>query len=131
MSQGNVEIVRDMYETFNRGELPVASFTADFELDTTYVVPGGSVVRGIKAIESEMRAYWNNFDDFRVEMEEVIHADDERVVGVVRDRGRIPGSDAEISNRFFNVFTFRDGRITRLSFHTDRNEALAAAGLAE
>jgi ketosteroid isomerase-like protein len=129
MSHGSVELVRDMYAAFNRGESPLASFTADFELDTTDVTPDGTVVRGTEAAESEMQAYWKNFDDFRVEMEEVIHADDERVVGVVRDRGRLPGSDAEISNVFFNVFTFRDGRIARLSFHTDRSSALAAAGL--
>ena len=133
MSQrGSVEMVRDMYEAFNRGELPLASFTTDFELDATDVSPDATgVMRGIKAVEGEMQAYWKTFDGFRVELEEVIHADDERVVGVVRDRGRIPGSDAEISNRFFNVFTFRDGRITRLSFHTDRSSALEAAGLLE
>ena len=61
----------------------------------------------------------------------MIQADDERVVCVVRDGGRISGSDAEVSNQFFNVFTFRDGRITRLSFYTDMNRALAAAGLLE
>ena len=130
MSQESVEIVRDMYEAFNRGELPVASFTTDFELDASDVVADASgVVRGIEAAGNEMQAYWKTFDSFRVEMEEVIHADDEHVVGIVRDRGRIPGSDAEISNRFFNVFTFRDGRIARMSFHTDRSRALAAAGL--
>jgi ketosteroid isomerase-like protein len=117
MSQGSVEIVRDVYEAFNRGESPLASFTADFELDATDVTPDGIVVRGFEAANGEMQAYWNTFD--------------ERVVGIIRDRGRIPGSDAEVSNRFFNVFTLRDGRIARLSFHTDRNRALAAAGLLE
>ncbi len=129
MSQRSVEILRDMYEAFNRGEWPVASFSTDFELDATDAAPDGSVVRGVEAVASEMQAYWNSFDDFRVDIEEVIHADDERVVCVVRDRGRIRGSDAEVSNRFFNAFTFRDGRIARLSFHTDMSRALAAAGL--
>jgi ketosteroid isomerase-like protein len=130
MSQENVKIVRDIYEAFNRGEPSLASFTAGFELDPTDVSPDGSVVRGTEAA-SEMQAYWETFDDFRVEVEEVIHADDEHVVCVVRDWGRIPGSGAEVSNRFFNAFTFRDGRITRLSFHTDKNRALEAAGLSE
>jgi ketosteroid isomerase-like protein len=129
MSQENVEIVRVTYEAFNRGESSLASFTTDLELDTTEVSPDGSIVRGAEAAESEMQAYWKTFDDFRVAVEEVIHADDECVVCVVRDRGRLPGSDAEISNRFFNVFSFRDGRIARLSFHTDRSRALEAAGL--
>jgi len=132
MSERNVELVRRLYANFAAGEeTPLASFTADFELDATDVAPDGSVVRGIEAAEAEMQSYWNTFDDFHVEIEEVIHADDEHVVCVVRDGGRIRGSDAEVSNRFFNVFTFCDGRIARQSFHTDRNRALAAAGLLE
>jgi len=31
--------------------------------------------------------------------------------------------------RFFDVRTFRDGRVVRLSIHTDMNRALEAAGL--
>jgi hypothetical protein len=38
---------------------------------------------------------------------------------------------AEVWNRFFHVRTLRDGRIVRLSIHTDRNRALEAAGLSE
>ena len=132
MSERNVELVRGMYANFAAGleSLP-SSFTADFELDARDVSPDGGVVRGMKAAESAMQSYWDTFDDFRVEVEEIIYSDDERVVCIVRDGGRIPGSDAEVSNLFFNVFTFRDGRITRLSFHIDRNRALAAAGLLE
>ena len=41
------------------------------------------------------------------------------------------GTDAEVWNRFFHVWTFRDGRIVRLSVHTGRNRSLEAAGLSE
>jgi len=61
----------------------------------------------------------------------VIHADDERVVTAVRDGGRLAGSDGEVWNRFFHVWTFRDGRIIRRSSHTERRQALEAAGLSE
>ena len=59
------------------------------------------------------------------------HADEEQVVTCVRDGGRIKGSDAEVWNRFFHVWTFGDGKIVRLSIHTDKNRALEAAGLRE
>ena len=68
---------------------------------------------------------------YHVEIEEVIYADEGRVVDVVRDGGRMRGTDAEVWNRFFHVWTLRDGRIVRLSIHTDRNGALEAAGLSE
>jgi ketosteroid isomerase-like protein len=41
------------------------------------------------------------------------------------------GSDAEVSNRFFHVWRFGDGKINRMSVHTDREAALKAAGLRE
>ena len=61
----------------------------------------------------------------------MIHADEGQVVTAIRDGGRIRGSDAEVWNRYFHVYTFRDGKIIRLSIHTDKNRALAAAGLSE
>ena len=128
-----METVRKLYESVVATlELPPELHTPDFELDVSDVsMEVASVVRGVKAGEGAMRPYWETFDDFHVEIEEVIHADEERVVDVVRDGGRIRGSDAEVSNRFFHVWTFRDGKIARLSIHTDRNRALEAAGLQE
>ena len=54
-----------------------------------------------------------------------------QVVTVVRDGGRLKGSDAEVWNRFFHVWAFRSGKVLRLSVHTDRDRALEAAGLRE
>jgi ketosteroid isomerase-like protein len=78
-----------------------------------------------------MRPYWETFEAFHVEIEEVIHADEVQVVDLVRDGGRMKGSDAEVWNRFFHVWTFRDGKVVRVSIHTDRSSALEAAGLSE
>jgi ketosteroid isomerase-like protein len=61
----------------------------------------------------------------------VIYTDEGRVVNVVRDGGRMRGTDAEVWNHFFHVWTFRDGRIVRLSILADRNRALGAVGLSE
>ena len=62
-----------------------------------------------------MREYWETFEAYHVEIDEVIYADEGRVVDVVRDGGRMRGTDAEVWNRFFHVWTFADGRIVRLS----------------
>ena len=48
-----------------------------------------------------------------------------------RDGGRMRGTDAEVWNRFFHVWTLRDGRIVRLSIHPDRSRSLEAAGLSD
>ena len=78
-----------------------------------------------------MREYWKMFDAYRVEVDEVIHADEGRVVNSVRDGGRMKESEAEVWNRFVHVWTLRDGKIVRLSVHTDRERALEVAGLSE
>jgi ketosteroid isomerase-like protein len=61
----------------------------------------------------------------------VLHDDEVHVVTAVRDGGRMKGSDAEVWNDLFHVWTFRDRRVLRISSHTDKNRALEAAGLRE
>ena len=53
------------------------------------------------------------------------------MVNTIRDGGRIRGSDAEVSNTYFHVWAFGDGKIVRLSVHSEVNRALEAAGLSE
>ena len=130
MSDENVEIVRRVFEELNaRLELPRELIHPDFELDLTD--GAGPVVQGLNAAQETMREYWETFEDFHYEIEEVITADEERVVASVRDGGRLKGSGAEVWTRFFDVVTFRGGKIVRLSAHLERNRALEAAGLGE
>jgi ketosteroid isomerase-like protein len=89
------------------------------------------IVRGVEASQEAFLAYWETFEDFHADIKEVIHADEKRVVTAVRDGGRMKGSDAEVWNRFFHVWTFDDGKIVRISIHRDRTRALEAAGLRE
>jgi ketosteroid isomerase-like protein len=133
MSQENVEIVRRVYEKVTASlEMPPDLFHADFEVDATDIGAGDvGVTRGLDAAEGALREYWETFEDFHVEMEELIHADERQVVTAVRDGGRMRGSDAEVWNRFFHVWTFGDREIIRLSIHTDRNRTIEAAGLSE
>ena len=132
MAERNVETVRRVYEGVNaRMEVPRELFDPAYEFDNTELWPDVGGVLGFDAAQDAMREYWQTFEAYRVEIEEVIHADEGRVVNVVRDGGRMKGTDAEISNRFFHVWTLRDGRIVSLSVHTDRKRSLEAAGLSK
>ena len=132
MSQENVEVVRRAYEGVNaRLRSPPELFGPDYEVDASEVAPDLGVVQGYEPSNEAFLPYWKTFDAFHVEIEEVIHGDEGRVVTAVRDGGRMKGSDAEVWNRFFHVWTFANGKIVRLSIHTDRNRALEAAGLSE
>jgi ketosteroid isomerase-like protein len=132
MSRENVEIVRQAYQRVStRLEPPRELFEPGYECDVTEVAPDIGVVRGFDGVLDALRPYWETFDGFHVEIEELIHADERRVLAAVRDGGRMRGSDAEVSNRFFHVWTFGGDKVIRLSIHTDRNRALKAAGLRE
>jgi len=132
MSEKNVETVRRVYEGVNTHlETPPELFDPEYEFDNTELWPDLSEVLGFEAAQKAMREYWETFDAYHVEIEEVIHSDEGRVVVLVRDGGRMRGTDAEVRNSFFHVWTFRDERIVRLSVHTDRSRSLEAAGLPE
>ncbi len=121
--------MRRVYESVTASmEWPQELFGADFESDMRDVGVG---VRRFDATQEVLHEYFETFEDFHVEMEELIHADGQRVVNTMRDGGRLRGSDAEVSNTYFHGWTFGDGKIVRLSVHSELNRALQAAGLSE
>jgi ketosteroid isomerase-like protein len=130
MSQENVELVQRAYERATASlEMPLELYDPDLVLDAREVSPDFGVVSGREAAQETLRGYWQMFDDYRVEVAELIHADEKHVVNVALDRGRIRGSQSEASNRYFHVWTFAAGRIVRLAIHSDRTRALEAVGL--
>jgi ketosteroid isomerase-like protein len=130
MSLKNVEIVRRIYQEVS-AHLDVSPelFDPNYEMDMSDMAWDIGVLRGLEAAREGFRRYAQTFDDFRIELREVIHADEQHVVTEIRDGGRMKGSGAEVWNRFFNAWTFRDGKIVRFSSHTDRARALQAAGI--
>jgi ketosteroid isomerase-like protein len=132
MSQTNVEIVRRVYEEITvRLDVSLELFHPDYEMDMRDILWDIGIRRGIDAAREGFLQYAQTFEDFRIELKEVIHADEQHVVTEIRDGGRMRGSDAEVWNRYFNAWTFRKGKVVRVSSHTDRTRALEAAGISE
>jgi ketosteroid isomerase-like protein len=129
MSEENVETVQRIYGDISAQLWGTGRelFDPDCEFDLTDAALG--LIRGVEAAEEVLRAYWEAFEDFQTELTEVIHADEEHVVTAIRDGGRMKASGTDIWNRFFHVWTFRDGKVIRFSTHTDKSRALEAAGL--
>jgi ketosteroid isomerase-like protein len=130
MTQENVELVRLMYETFNRlGEPPWEYFHGDAEFDASNVV-GMDVYKGREQYLRAYQEYAAAWDEWRIEPEEIVAAGDQ-VLATVVDGGRLKGTGGEVHNRFFNVFTFRAGKVARWKTFTERKQALDAVGLSE
>jgi ketosteroid isomerase-like protein len=129
MSEEIVDAVQRIYESVTAGMgWPEELFDANFE---SHMGDVGVGALRLDATQEALGEYFETFEDFNVEIEELIQADGEHVVATIRDGGRIRGSDATVSNRYFHVWTFRDGKVVRLSVHTERGRALEAAGLSE
>ena len=131
MSQENVEVVRRIYEELNSHQaFPAQLFAPGFVADVSEVSLEVRELHGVDATQQAFARYFGTFDDFHVTAE-VLHADPHRVVTAIRDGGRIRGSSAEVWNRYFHAWTFRDGKVVRWSSHTECAEALKAVGLEE
>jgi uncharacterized protein len=136
MSQQNVELLRQITEAFNRGDIEGAIALADpppeFE-----IVPSGVLIpdladvqRGPEGLRRGAEMFWDVFDDPRFDFHELIHAGDRVFAGAtLRGRGRQSG--AETGWEVWGVWTVRDGRMIRFQTFTDRGAALEAAGLRE
>jgi ketosteroid isomerase-like protein len=68
------------------------------------------------------------FEGLRVRVEEIIDGGD-RVVLVAHHQGRGRKSGVEVDTRFYEVYTLRKGKVSRVDEFTERAEALEAVGL--
>ena len=129
MSRENVEIVRNSIDAYLRGDFDasLAAYAEDAEIDARHF-PEGRVYRGPDGLSDLMRTYIGTFDDYRLEVEDVIDAG-ERVLMLTRESGISKGARVPIEGRYGIVFTVEDGRITRWQGFVDLEDAYRAAGL--
>ena len=133
MSQENVEIVRDAFQTFSEEGINAALsfFSPDFVWYPTDRWLERSAYRGHDGMRRLEAAFSENFDDFRYEVRGIRAAQD-RVVALVDMIGRIKPSGTEISQRLgFVVSGFGDGTFREVRAFPSWHEALEAVGLTE
>ena len=75
-----------------------------------------------------LRRWLSPWEDWRVEAEEFVTIDN-RVVVLTRYHGRGKGSGAEVDVTGAHLWVMRDGRAESMMVFSDRDKALAAAGL--
>jgi ketosteroid isomerase-like protein len=131
MSQENIEIVRAAYDAVNRGDLDAAisNIAPEMEYVASGAVPGATgIYLGAEGVKRFIAALWEEFDDARAEVTELIAADDRVVVSATaRGRGKLSGAEAMWNT--WQLWTIRDGKLVRGQGFTSREEALRAAGL--
>ena len=152
MSQENVEIVSSFMDAvqrfFNAYWEDPRSIAAAVEADDlwpeyrealAYVHPEvewktvflGETHRGILAAARVWDDYLKWAEDYRVDLQEVADLGNDRVYATLGLVGKAKAGGEPMNAQFFDVFTLRDGLITRLEEYPDRAQALEAAGLRE
>jgi hypothetical protein len=130
----NLDLVKSIYADWERGDWSSADW-ADPEIEFEMI---GGLNTGRWRGVAEMGEAWGTmvraWKGLRAVPDEFRELRDGRVLVLLRNEGRGRGSGieiGEISVKAANVFTVREGKVTRLALYWDRGEALADLGLAE
>jgi ketosteroid isomerase-like protein len=130
MSAGDVELLRELYAEWERGDFSREIFADEIVSQNRGFVDMDSGQRGLDEVVAVQRAWLQQWErPFRVEAEEFLEAGDVVVV-LIRWVGRGKGSGAEVESEGAHVWEIRDGKAVRWDVYRDRGEALAYAGLA-
>jgi ketosteroid isomerase-like protein len=131
MSQENVEVVRQVYEAFDRGDAATALSFIDPEvvMDATHRVDG-RIGHGHQEMAAILAEWLGTWDEWRQEVEETRDLGD-RVLVISTQYGVGKGSGIEWENRFAMLYEVEGGKITRWTIYDDLRKALEAVGLSE
>ena len=144
MSEGNVELVRESVEALGRAfeayfraprsiaEAIDAGDWPEWEEALRYIHPEiewqtvflGTTVHGRGAAARLWDDYLVWASDYRLKIEELESLGGDRVFAVLELTGRDKTTGREMTSRFYDIFTVREGMIGRLEEYTSRAEAL-------
>jgi ketosteroid isomerase-like protein len=124
MSEENVELVRRIYEAWEREE-SARDFIAE---DIEYVNPGYAVETGTRRGRKSFGVVRQTYGDFKIEVERYLDAGKEVVV-LAQYEGSGQGSGVPVSGEHGYVWTVRDGQAVRFQWFQSHREALEAAGM--
>jgi ketosteroid isomerase-like protein len=101
------------------------SFAESFELVLPPTYPeGGQIFRGREGLKRWIASITEIWDEWRMEPERFIAADDRVVVLIhILARGQLSG--VELDRETAHIWSVADGRVTRCEVYFDRSEALA------
>jgi ketosteroid isomerase-like protein len=129
MSQENVDFMREAFGAFAGGDLTALAGLLDPDV-VWKAVEDPEPKQGLDGVLESLSGWFEVWDEVHVDLEELIDGGS-NVVAVVNERGRHAGSESEVNERFFQVWTMNDEKIVAFHEYKTRRDAFAAAGLSE
>jgi len=128
MSEENVEVVREAWDAYSRGDYDRIAGFHDPHIVVVTLEDGA--VYGNDAVLANYERWNEAWEGAETTAEEVIgHGDRVFVAARFHARGRASG--VEVETRLYEVYMVRDGKVLRIDEYATRDEALEAAGLRE
>ena len=134
MSQENLEILRSIYAEWEQGRLGAgrAMYDPDITVETFMPDAGEAVtLQGLNEFEGFVRDWLTQWQEYRVTGEDFQEVEADKVLVSGRQIATGHRSGVGVESPAFAVWTFRQGKVVKLSLHYDREDALEAAGLSE
>jgi ketosteroid isomerase-like protein len=132
MSETNVATMYEFVDAWNRGDLErvLALASPEWEWHSARLFPGtDAVYRGREGLTR----FWNNFrepwESISVETRRIEALGGDRVLWLFTFYGKGKGSGVDVTQRYANILTFRDGLVTYAVGYGDWESALEAVGL--
>ncbi|MEA2347325.1 MAG: hypothetical protein QOG62_1112 [Thermoleophilaceae bacterium] len=129
MSQENVEVVRALFQGFDRtGVEGMIPFVRE---DVDYVpIEEGGRVHGHEEFRQYFARWLETWDEYAMRPTEVRASGGQVLAGIAME-GRGRGSGVKVTMEFWQVYLFRGGLVARVDEYADRAHALEAVGLSE
>jgi ketosteroid isomerase-like protein len=129
MPPSNIDVVKSVVDAFNSDDLEVAMdmLTEDVEFDWSRRLLDGEVVQGRNEVRRFLQEVREIFDQIHIPAEECTDLGNGVVLlaGTARFKGRVSGLDVEADGA--NLWTVRDGKVSRFRFYQNKEDALADA----
>jgi ketosteroid isomerase-like protein len=127
----NLDLVRSIFRAWTHGDIESVLrdyFEPTARLDLSENIFNPAVYEGYEAMARQRREVNDVWDQFEVEVERLFARED-AVVAFTHERGRGEASGVEVDRDTAFLFRLRDGKVTEVRGHRDRDQALADLGL--
>ena len=121
MREESLQVIDGLIDAWNRRDLDAALERMHPQCEVR-PIEATETLRGHDGVATAFRDWFEAFEEFSIEPEDrIAHGD--RVLVRVRQRARGKGSGLEIEERFYQLFTLRDGKVFRFEEFSEEAEA--------
>src|SRR5690349_3468354 len=134
MSQEDgLKTLERVYELWARGEFwDVSPYDPEIEFVLGPSLPEPGTFQGLDGMARGFRHSWlDSWRDLRFEAEEFVDGTEGRILVLFKQTALGKSSGIETEQHGGHVWTMRNGKAVRLEVHVSREDARAAAGLAD